>query len=342
MSFASNPTKGDVIGASVMVKSGVGAGQVLYVSNVVEGMYRVAFNPDTFQAVKGIKAGDEVVIDNSAYLAVQTYHRHQLPSADYVGYAQYRGGDGKPLYPQRSTVIGPRQVTQYNGSVQNGKFDGKIVVVQSLLDEHTHPWAADWYRSKVKAVLGSRIDDRYRLWYTDNALHGGPSQKGDSLRVVNYTGILQQALRDLSAWVEKGVPPPPSTSYKVVDGQVEVPPTAAERKGIQPVVTLIANGGARADVAVGQPVTFAGVIETPPNTGKVVGAEWDFEGSGDYPVTETLKDTQSTRVALTTTHTFTKPGTYFPVLRAASQRQGDAKTPYTRALNLSRVRVVVK
>jgi hypothetical protein len=342
MSFANPPTKGDVIGASVMVKTGAGAGQVLYVSNVVEGTYRVAFNPDHFQAVKAIKAGDEVAIDNSAYLAVQTYHRHTLPSPDYAGYAQYRGADGKPLYPQRSVVNGPRQVSQSSGATQTGKFDGKIIVVQSLMDDQTHPWAADWYRSKVKEVLGSRIDDRYRLWYTDHALHGQPSQKADNLRVVNYTGILQQALLDLSAWVEKGVPPPPSTNYKVVEGQVDVPPTATERKGVQPVVTLTANGGARADVAVGQSVTFAGVIEAPPNTGKVVSAEWDFEGSGDYPVTETLKDTRSTRVALTTTHVFSKPGTYFAVLRAASQRQGDAKTPYTRALNLSRVRVVVK
>ncbi len=37
------------------------------------------------------------------------------------------------------------------------------------------------------------------------------------------SGVLYQALRDVSAWVEKGVPPPPSTSYKVVDGQIVVP-----------------------------------------------------------------------------------------------------------------------
>lgn len=33
-----------------------------------------------------------------------------------------------------------------------------------------------------------------------------------------------------------------------VNGQAEIPPTAAERKGIQPVGTLMANGGVRADV----------------------------------------------------------------------------------------------
>jgi hypothetical protein len=41
------------------------------------------------------------------------------------------------------------------------------------------------------------------------------------------------------------------------------------------------------------------------------------------------------------THAFSEPGTYFPALRVASQREGDAGTPFARSLNLSRVRVVV-
>ena len=45
---------------------------------------------------------------------------------------------------------------------------------------------------------------------------------------------------------------------------------------------------------------------------------------------------------MTATHAFSKPGTYFPALRVASQREGDPNTPFARALNLSRVRVVVK
>jgi hypothetical protein len=42
------------------------------------------------------------------------------------------------------------------------------------------------------------------------------------------------------------------------------------------------------------------------------------------------------------THAFAKQGTYFVTLRAASQRQGDAKDIDTTIVNLSRVRVVVK
>jgi hypothetical protein len=163
-------------------------------------------------------------------------------------------------------------------------------------------------------------------------------------RVINYTGIVQQALRDVSNWVEKGWAPPESTNYKIVDGQVVLRQTAVERKGIQPVVELKVNGGVRADVIVGEAVEFTAVIEVPPGTGTIVAAQWDFEGAGDYPVVEKFDDTNSSypRLTLKTTYAFSKSGTYFPVLRATSQRQGDFKTRFTRIHNLDRVRVVVK
>jgi hypothetical protein len=69
---------------------------------------------------------------------------------------------------------------------------------------------------------------------------------------------------------------------------------------------------------------------------------WDFEGAGNYPVVEKLADTKSSRITLKTTYSFSKPGTYFPALRVAAQRQGDAETPFARIKNLGRVRVVVK
>ena len=82
-------------------------------------------------------------------------------------------------------------------------------------------------------------------------------------------------------------------------------------------------------------------IEVPPNAGKVIAAEWDFDGGGNYPVTVRL-DSPQALVHLSATHAFSKPGTYFAVLRATSQRQGDVKTPYGRIQNIARVRVVVK
>ena len=86
-------------------------------------------------------------------------------------------------------------------------------------------------------------------------------------RVVSYAGALQQALRDVAAWVELGIAPPPSTEFEVHDCQVVVPPAASARRGIQPVATVTANGGERADVAVGEPVRFEAVVEVPPGAG---------------------------------------------------------------------------
>jgi hypothetical protein len=108
------------------------------------------------------------------------------------------------------------------------------------------------------------------------------------------------------------------TRYEVVDGQVVVPATAAERRGIQPVVTVTANCKERADVVPSQQVEFLGVIEVPPGAGFVVAAEWDFEGAGDYPLSSSFDGAESCRrVTVKTSYAFSQPGTYFPALRAA-------------------------
>jgi hypothetical protein len=175
-----------------------------------------------------------------------------------------------------------------------------------------------------------------------SAHSGGDVEKQvDPTHTISYVGALQQALRDLSAWVEKGVAPPDSTMYKVVDGQVQVPSTAARRRGVQPVVTVLANGKTRAEVNIGQTVSLSAVIEAPPNTGRVVSAEWSLEGTNEFtPAALTTRG--GAQAASQTTHTYSKSGTYFAVLRTATQREGDAKTPYARIQNLGRVRVVVR
>jgi hypothetical protein len=85
-----------------------------------------------------LRAGDEVQIDNSVYLAMQTYHRHQVPTPDYYVWDQFKGPDGKPLYPQRSTRIGGGVLT--GGATQSGTFDGKVIVLEALMDEAAYPW----------------------------------------------------------------------------------------------------------------------------------------------------------------------------------------------------------
>jgi hypothetical protein len=335
--------EGNLQGATISLMSGASAGHVFYVSGTAGDILTIGYGEEHFKAMPGIKASDEVLIDNSVYLAAQTYHRHQAPSPDYYAWDQFKVA-GKPIYPQRPKRLGS------SGSIYTGRFAGKMIEVQALMDEAAFPWNADAYRTIVQKALGPRFEDNYRLYFIDHAMHTGPwvgpndPRPVITTRIINYMGVLQQALRDLSDWVEKGITPPESTTYKVVDSQVIVPPTAAERKGIQPVIDVKANGGERADVAVGDTVEFSAVIEVPPGTGSVVSAEWDFEGDGKYPVKEKFDDTNSSfsRVTLKTTYAFLKPGTYFPALRAASQRQGDFKTRFARVQNLGRVRVVVK
>jgi hypothetical protein len=336
---------GDLKGASLIFKSGAAAGQRISVSSVIGDLVTLGIGKDAFQYVGGIKAGDEVSIDNSIYLAAHLYHRFQVPPREegFYEFDQFRGPDGKPIYPPRPVLLGPKFAEQGAGSHQTGKFAGKMIVIETLTDEHASPWNGDWYRWKVKQTLGAHSDDSFRIWMVDHALHGAlPYTKQDAIRISGYLGALQQALRDVSAWVEKGTPPPANTNYKVVETQVVVAQKAADRKSIQPVIKLSANGGVRADVKVGEPVKFSGVVEVPPGTGKVVVAHWDFEGAGDYPLAGEIKaaDSSGSRAIVESTYTFSKPGTYFPVLRAGSQRHPDG-TSYAQVLNLDRVRVVV-
>lgn len=333
---------GGADGAFLIAKSGAAAGKELAVRRVAGDIVAIGTNPGANDAatLEAFRAGDEVMVDNSDYLAAQTLHRHQVPTRDFYVFDQFRGPDGNPLFPQRKMEIGPMITAGGAGSLQSGKFRGKMIVVASMMDQDAYPWQADWYRSKVKAALGDHLDDSFRLWFTENAIHGDATSQEDPTHTVSYLGVLHQALRDVSAWVEKGVPPPSSTNYKVVDGQVQVAATAEERKGIQPLITLLANGRTRAEVKVGQPVTLAAVITAPPQAGPVVAAEWSLEGAPEF--TSAALGKPAARISLSTKHAFSRPGTYFPVLRAVSQRQGDVRIPFGRIQNLARVRVVVK
>jgi hypothetical protein len=332
---------GDLTGIDLVIKTGAAANQKVSTPNINVTARAINIAASSVAVYDNVKAGDEVKLDNSMYLALQTFHRHNVPTPDMYGWNQFRGPDGAPIYPQRDVLVGPISAFGGTGAVSNGRFNGKMILMQSLMDIDALPWQADWYRTKAEQALGpKRVADNFRLWFTDHAQHTAPVGAVAELRTVSYQGALQQALLDLSAWVERGVEPPASTSYKVVDAQVEVPPKAGVRKGIQPVVELKVNNRERAEVAVGQPVTFSATIEAPPNAGKVVAVEWNFEGAGSY-VPAQFGDIRSV-VNVKTTHSYSKPGTYFPVLRATSQREGDRETPFGRVQNLGRARVVVK
>lgn len=296
------------------------------------------------EILEKVKPSDEIMLDNSNFIAIQTYHRHQVPSNDYHVWDQFRDEDGKPLYPQRPLIIGPMISHGGAGSIQSGHFNGKMIVVAALLDESAYPWQPDWYRTKIKEHLGKKESEHFRLWYMDNALHNDQATTADDLHLVSYLGALHQALLDVSDWVERGIVPPSSTEYSVIDGQVSLPIKANERKGIQPVVDLKVNGGKYTEVNVGESVYFISAIEVPAGTGKITSAEWSFEGETDFPVKSELPNIHQddTVATIEAKYTFNQPGTYFPVLRVKSIRHGDSSDIFTQVKNLCRVKVVVK
>jgi hypothetical protein len=329
------------MGGDLVVKTGLAAGKTIQLASIVGD--KVVFGPLDPAVLAKIKIGDEVFIDNSNFLAVQTYHRHQVPGKEYKVWDYWRDAAGKPLYPQRPMLLGPLFTQGAAGVLPTGKFSGKMILLCSVWDREAFAWQGDFYRDKVKAHLGPKADDHFRLWYTDHALHGDATQQEDPTRTVSYLGVLQQALRDLSTWVEKGVVPPASTNYAIKDGQVVLPITASERKGIQAIVDLRAKGGKKIRVKAGQKVAFTAQVELPLHTGKLVSAAWDFEGTGTFPIAQKkiVFDAKTGRATLKMAYRFIKAGTYFATLRVASQREGDAKTPFAQVQNLDRVRVVV-
>jgi hypothetical protein len=328
------------LGTDVIVNTGAASGKRLPVQRFQDNILVLAAGGGDF--IGTLTVDDQVTIDNSNYLAAQTYHRHQVPTPDYYPWNQYRGADGKPIYPQRAILLGPRFALGAAGSVPTGKFRGKMILVENLYDGAAWPWGADWYLTKVKENLGGEFDANFRLWYTDHANHGDFTKQMDPDDTISYLGVLQQALLDLSDWVEKGSAPAASTSYKIVDGQVVVPVEAGARRGIQPVVVARANGAVRAQIKARESVNLAATVKAPPATGKIVAIEWDFESNGKFEPAAGFTAAAGETATVKATHTYAAPGTYFVTVRGIAQRQGNAETPYTRIQNLGRARVVVQ
>lgn len=281
--------------------------------------------------------------ENDWDLALLTYHRHQVPARDgHTAFDQFRDASGRPSGPQRPIEIGPLISGQVCGTgdrpSHTGALSGKVILLQNLLDPDGWPAHGAWYHQQVRRSLGAGADDSFRLWFNDHADHfAGPEAVGKEDRIVDYAGICQQALRDVAAWVERDEAPAPSTTYEVVDGQVEVA-VDARRGGIQPVVDLNVEGRSRVEVAIGTPVHLHAEVSVPRGTGRIVAAEWG--GLDPSIFTPADLDGPTDRAVITTELTFDRPGTYFPAMRVIAERD-EASPGLTGIPSLGRVRVVV-
>ncbi|PLB55900.1 hypothetical protein P170DRAFT_471295 [Aspergillus steynii IBT 23096] len=297
---------------------------------------------DNDPAVLGnLTAGQSLRIDNRWFLALHTYHRHQVPTRDgFYGFDQLRDADGNPLYPQREIEVAKEvAISSSGGGTHTGQIGGKMIVIDNLLDQDAFPWHADWYRMQVRQALGDLSDDSYRLWYNENADHEMVDVPvGDrTSRLIDFRGIYERALRDVSAWVENDLAPPRSSQYNVSNSQIRLAATAAQRRGIQPVIDMTVDGASKTRTPAGQAVTLHARIQVPPDAGQVDSVEWDVQGRGEF-VRGTFTSSNGT-VEVETTARYDKPGTYFPAIRAGSQKKPGAE--FGQALNLGRARVVV-
>lgn len=301
--------------------------------------------------LSSVKPGDQLTLDNSDYIAIQHYYRHQVPpDASFHAWDQFRGADGAPALPQRAEVMGPGFCG--TGTVQDGNIQCKTIVIQAMMDESTCPWCGDWYRNRVRETKGGEQD--FRIYYMDRCLHGNVSNLKSNM-VVNYLGALNQALLDMSDWVERGVEPPASTVYEMKDNQVYAAETAEARKGIQPLVELAANGGACARVKAGDTVTFTARASVPQGAGEVTALDFDFTAydlcsqevkhrevfTTKGEVVRTGEQGQRGATAAVT-HVYREPGVYFASVLVKAQRQGDVSAPFTQVQNLARARVIVE
>ncbi|RMO80842.1 hypothetical protein ALQ33_00798 [Pseudomonas syringae pv. philadelphi] len=310
----------------------------------------ITLSPDTINDVlSALRDGAKVRINNRWAIALTSYHRHQVPaSGDFAVWDQFRKADGSPLYPQRAKEIGRLiSANVSGGGTHSGKVNGKIIVISNALDVDAYPWHADWYSQQMKKNLGDRYEANVRVWLNDNADHldgsvvGSGSEDNQSVRLIDYNGILQQAVRDVSAWAENGDVPPASTRYELKNGQVALPADVSARKGIQPTVVLTSKSGAYTKAKVGEPITLLGNISVPKSAGKIVVTEWSATGSNDF-VDAPLPHKPSESLAVHETFAYPKAGVYYPVLRVTSQREGNVDTEFARVRNLARVRVVVE
>lgn len=289
--------------------------------------------PDVIAA---LNPGATVIVDNSWYVAAVGYPRYQVPRrGGFDAYDQYRYKDGSPRYPQRPLLAGEvisRSVS--GGGNHTGAIHGKVIAISNLLDADAFPLHGDWYRRQVQQALGERTDDNFRLWLFDDADHHAPAR---TPRLIDYTGALETALRAVSAWAEKDEPPAASTRYQVRGGQMVLPASASERGGLQATVALSADGGAVAQVQVGEPVRLQAIIDRPARAEGVAEIAWSTTGDSEF-----VADPEAPEPGVPAEHIvqYDEPGIYFPAVRVTTQSDESRAAAGVQALG--RIRVVVR
>jgi hypothetical protein len=326
-------------GAGIRIVNGQAAGRQLYCTQDVGDFFFCDGRKEANLArFRGVAVGDLVHIDNHAFLAFCYAYRHHISDDPLNDFLRV---DGEPIYAQHGL---PMQ-SVLMGVPYSGQYEGKLLWIHHTHDASLWPPQGVIYKQAVEQAQGpGRARERFRIQWTENAEHVPPMmlpsnpKRATTTWLINYMPSIEQGLVDLAAWVEKGVPPA-ETHYVFADGKVSLPPTAKERGGVQPVVHVTANGGLRAEARAGEAVTVVVEAEAPQGAGTFTHLDWDFDGSGAFADNQPIVPGQ-TRLTLSRTQGYAKPGTYFATARVRLNREGDP-AGRRQIENLASARIVV-
>ena len=329
------------LGTGVKVTSGEAKGRQLYASGVAGDVFSCDGPGEAnIERFRGVQPGDTVHVDNRKFLAFCYFARHHIMDDEQFDSLRV---DGVPLHRQHPVPF----MSSLMGVSYSGELQGKLLWVHHTHDASLWPPQGVIYERAVQVAMGDSALDHYCLRWTQNAEHmppafiPSPPNRAASTWLIASHPIIEQSLQDLIDWVEHGVRPA-GTRYTYAEGQVRLPDDAAERGGIQPVVRVTANGGARAKVAVGEAIAIEVAAELPPGAGGIVGIEWDFDGTGAFPTMIAGIDGTAARLVESTTHSYEAPGTYFVTARVSAHRHGDVTAQFRRVTNVAQARVVVR
>ena len=190
------------------------------------------------------------------------------------------------------------------------------------------PWYADWYRTKVERPWADALDDEFRLYYNDHAQHGPATEARRPMpaRRLHRHAAAGGARRDGVGREGREA----SGQHPLLGGrraQVHVPPMRAAARG-HAARGPPAGQRPRARRHRGRRDRH---VHRDDQDAARTRARW-CPRNGTSWASATIRRRAGRRHRAhggsKTTHTITRtPGTYFPVLRATSQREGDARRP---------------
>jgi hypothetical protein len=327
-------------GAGVRIMSGKAAGRQLYTMECCgDLLFCDGRREANILRFTDVAAGDEVHVDNRAFLAFCYSYRHHISADPMFDFLRI---NGEAIYPQHGLPL----QSPLMGVPYAGQYEGKLMWVHHTHDSSLWPTQGVIYGEAVLSAQGpEKKAEKFCMRWTENAEHIGPAYlassptRATSTWLIDYMPIIEQSLVDLCDWAEKGKKPV-DTKFSFADGKVTLPPTARERGGIQPVVSVRANGASRAEVKAGAAVTLEVEGEAPPHAGTIIAVEWSVDGSGQF-VAEAGIDGKSASIKLAKTQRYDKPGVYFASARITSHADGDITAQHRRMVNVASARVIV-